>query len=140
MDNHKRALAESHPGEVMFVEAPTVEGITEFEEQRGAIWKQRECEDTLLALRDIHRSQCLKIETDMKEYYARKGQVHWPRKTLLEMPQHNAPVPPLSERPGKAGSKIFSVDNVHPNDEGYDYWGRYIATAIVGELKLKDGR
>ena len=138
MDNHKRALAESHPGEVMFVEAPTIEGITEFEEQRGAIWKQRECEDTLLALRDIHRSQCYRIETDMKEYYARKGQVHWPR-TCLEISQHNAPVPPLSELPGKAGSKIFSVDNVHPNDEGYDYWGRYIATAIVGELKRRDG-
>lgn len=144
MDNHKRALAKSHAGEVMFVEAPTIEGITEFEEQRGAIWKQREREDTLLALRDIHRSQCLRIETDMKEYYARKGQEqvhhHWPRSCLEIMPQHNAPVPPLSERPGKAGSKIFSVDNVHPNDEGYDFWGRYIATAIVEELKRRDGQ
>jgi hypothetical protein len=136
MDNHKRALAESHPGEVMFVEAPTIEGISEFEEQRGAIWKQREQEDTLLALRDIDRSTCVKVETDMKEYYARKGQTH--ASSIPNPSQHNAPVPRLSERPGKPGSKIFSVDNVHPNDEGYDYWGRYIATAIVGEWKRKE--
>jgi lysophospholipase L1-like esterase len=41
----------------------------------------------------------------------------------------------LAERPGKAGSKIFSRDQIHPNDEGYDYWGRYIASAIVDQWK-----
>jgi lysophospholipase L1-like esterase len=57
------------------------------------------------------------------------------KESPLEMPQHNAPVPPLAERAGKAGSKIFSRDQIHPNDEGYDYWGRYIASAIVDQWK-----
>jgi hypothetical protein len=29
------------------------------------------------------------------------------------------------------GSSLVSVDNVHPNDEGYELWGRYIAAAII---------
>ena len=141
MDNHKRALAKSHPGEVIFVEAPTTDSIKEFEEQRGPIWKQRETEDTLLALRDIRKSQCTRILAEMEEYYSRAGQLYGPQEmkkvdgSSLAMSQHNAPVPPLSERPGQPGSKIFSVDNVHPNDEGYDYWGRVIGDAIVKEWK-----
>ena len=140
MDNHKRALAKSHPDEVIFVEAPTVAGITEFEEQRGPIWEQRVTEDTLLALRDIRKSTCTRIESDMQEYYSKVGQKYEYKKvegSSEAMPQHNAPVPPLSERPGQPGSKIFSVDKVHPNDEGYDYWGRYIGDAIVKAWKTQ---
>ena len=32
-------------------------------------------------------------------------------------------------------STMFSLDGIHPTDEGYDFWGRYIANAIVREWK-----
>lgn len=133
MDSHKRALAKAHPDDVIFVEPPSVESITEFENQRGPIWKQRETEDTLLALRDIRKSTCIRIESTMKEYYAKRGQDMSCVKS--DGTQFNAPIPPLSERPGTPGSKIISVDNVHPNDEGYDFWGRCIASAVVAQWK-----
>jgi len=135
LDNHKRELAMSHPDEVIFVNPPTVAGITEYEEQRGPIWEQRESEDTLLALRDVHRRTCRRIETDMHEYYAEEDSFEILKRPPSFMPQHNAPVPPLSQRPGRPGSKIFSRDQVHPNDEGYDYWGRYIGSAVVQQWK-----
>jgi hypothetical protein len=128
LDNHKRDLAKSHPGEVIFVEPLTVASIAEYEEQRGPIWKQREREDTLLALRNVDRSTCQRIETEMREYYTERNYDQ-------TLPQHNAPVPPLSQRPGRPGSKIFSKDKVHPNDEGYDLWARCIGNAIVKEWK-----
>ena len=134
LDDHKRQLAKSHPDEVIFVEAPTVASIVQYENQRGPIWKQRQTEDTLLALRDVHRRTCRRIETDMYKYYSQFEDLS-KESPLMEMPQHNAPVPPLSERPGKPGSKIVSRDQIHPNDEGYDFWGRYIATAIVDQWK-----
>lgn len=133
LDDHKRQLAKSHPDEVIFVEAPTVESIVQYENQSGPIWQQRQTEDTLLALRDVNRRTCRRIETDMYNYYSEFENLS--KESPLEMPQHNAPVPPLAERPGKAGSKIFSRDQIHPNDEGYDYWGRYIASAIVDQWK-----
>lgn len=132
LDNHKRDLAMSHPDEVIFVEAPTVASIVEYEKQQGPIWKQRENEDTLLALRDVHRRTCQRTEKNMYKYYSGEYIVDEPQ---TDMPQHNPPVPPLSERPGPPGSKIFSKDHVHPNDEGYDYWGRYIGSAIVQQWK-----
>lgn len=32
----------------------------------------------------------------------------------------------FSEWPGKAGTKIFSGDTIHPNEAGYDMWGKYL--------------
>ena len=134
LDNQKRDLAQTHPNEVIFVEAPTVASIIEYEKQQGPIWEQRENEDTLLALRDVHRRTCRRIEKNMRQYYTDEYSFEEPP-TI--MPQHNPPVPPLSERPGPPGSKIFSKDQVHPNDEGYEYWGRYIGSSIVQQWKKK---
>ena len=109
LDNHKRELAKAHPDEVIFVEAPTVAGIIEYEKQQGPIWEQRETEDTLLALRDIHRRTCMHIETDMMEFYADTDRPEDEiLKEALVMPQHNAPVPPLSKRPGLPDQNLFS--------------------------------
>jgi lysophospholipase L1-like esterase len=29
------------------------------------------------------------------------------------------------------GSNLVSINKVHPNDEGYELWGRHIAAAII---------
>lgn len=138
-DNNKRALAQAHPENVLFVEAATPEQMMEYEAQQGPLWDQRAKEDTLIALRDISKSTCQRVERGMMEYYTIKGRKYGHMPLVGEgqdvVTQTNAPFPRLSERPGRPGSKIFSCDGVHPNDEGYDFWGRHIATAIVQELK-----
>ena len=135
MDNHKRALARANPEKVLFVEAPTKEHTEKFEDQRGPLWDQRVKEDTLLSVRITSKGECREIEGRMKQYYGTKGRCYgheelYKREGEL-MCQFNPPEPKLSLRNGTPGQKVIGVDKIHPNDEGYDFWGRYIANNIL---------
>lgn len=142
MDQHKVDLSnkkQQHSNlNVMYVKPPSVTIATDFEAQRGPYWTERLAEDTLLALRDVTRDQCeAKIKT-MRSYYEQKT-AHYKLPCYpasLVTSQANVPNPPLSERRGRDGSKIVCMDNVHPNDEGYDMWGRHIAHGILEQLAL----
>lgn len=129
LDNHKRSLAETHLGDVLFVDPPTVAGLEEYEDRRGQIWAQRKCEDTLLSLRDVDRSTCRRIANEMREYYESTDnhEVKVLNQACSVKSQHHDG--------GKLGSRLFSPDGVHPADDGYDYWGRHIGLAIATELQ-----
>ncbi|OEU21195.1 hypothetical protein FRACYDRAFT_216733 [Fragilariopsis cylindrus CCMP1102] len=43
---------------------------------------------------------------------------------------HNTESSLYSDKNSK-GSDLVSVDRLHPNDEGYELWGRHIAAAII---------
>jgi hypothetical protein len=119
MDGTKRNLAKSHPGEVLFVPAPSIDDLTQYERHKGLIWEQRCQEEIVLALRDIRKRDCVRLEKEMREFYQRVN----PKMKWLKSP------PP--------GGSVFSADGVHPNDDGYDFWGRYIANAIVDEWQSR---
>jgi hypothetical protein len=134
MDNHKRDMERAHPGEVMYVSPPTTDDVVKYEEQRGHLWEQRMREDTLLALRDVSKSTCRRIEDGMINYYRGRGSPNFQSNegdNSIPSSQQNPPVPPLSTRPGRPGRKVFSVDNAHCTDEGYDFWARHIAEHIA---------
>jgi len=143
VDNSKREVADDNPNNVLFVEPPTAADIGPFEAQEGHLWQRRETEDTLVCLR---QGSCQAIEVPMRSYYDQKQRMYGHRplyqqtdgndNNLADL-QTSALVPKLSERPGRMGSKIFSVDGVHPNDEGFEFWGRFIGDAIVQELRRK---
>ena len=142
MDAHKRKLAKAHPGEVLFVKAPTSADMATFERREGAVWQEKAQEETVLSLRDIKKSECRRLEQDMRGYFESK----------MGMTEAN-------DTPGRAGncsflfnafsrmlpaiatrnqspaplSTIFAVDRVHPTDVGYDFWGRFIAQYIFDE-------
>lgn len=116
MDKHKRDLARLHPGEVLFVKAPSVADLADYEERKGRVWAERCHEDTVLALRDVRKRDRQRIEADMQAYYQQKGADGEGGWSLF---------------PPARGTKVFSVDQIHPNDRGYDFWGRYIGRAIV---------
>jgi len=113
MDNHKKSLANACPDEVVFVESPTLAAMTEFGDKSGKFWEQRESEDALLALRNVNKNICMEKKSAMKEYFGFNGV--------------------SAKKPISSENQMFSPDGVHPNDEGYDYWGRHIANAIVRE-------
>ncbi len=122
MDNHKRGLAGRYPGEVLFVEAPTVRQITEFVDEGGEYWGQEEQEeqkDVFLRIRDIERHHARQINSEMKQYYNGRNKT--------------SKAPSVHDR----HFKIFSVDGIHPNDNGYMFWGQHIAHHIARELKVK---
>lgn len=117
MDMQKRQLAADHPGELLFVPPPSVRDLSLYVDQNSELWNERVEEDVVLAVRDVRRSSCRRIQGDMDSYYAKRGSASGSADGPL--PHHAA----------------FSVDGVHPNQLGYDFWGRYIANAIHEEWK-----
>ena len=129
MESQKKKLADTHD-DCVFIDAPKLADSTDFEAQKGEYWERRLREDTLLALRDVSRQECEYICGEMKKYCDRKGNV--PLYPNGVKSQANIPEPPLCDRRGfPDGSKTVFVDKIHPNDEGFDFWGRHIAYGIL---------
>ena len=122
MDSHKKKIARRHDGEVLFVDAPSRKEIAAYSCQSGVHWEDEMDDRVLLNLRGIKRKHARRIETDMQEYFSKKrDQPKRPESLPLRRRHHS----------------MFSVDGIHPNDQGYDFWGRYIAQGIVEEWKRK---
>lgn len=142
IENNKRRLQRKYRKNVLCIDSPTSEAAGLFEEQRGLIWNQRVREDVLLCLRDITTEKCQEIVRSMHEHVTKKSEVHYGKhnKELRHAPtkeitQPNAPFPRLCDLKGyKQGHSIFSVDYIHPNDEGYDFWGRFIANGVFSQV------
>lgn len=124
MDMHKRNFAKANKGDVMFVPAPSIHNLAEYQERKGEMWSQKDAENTILVLRDTTKQERRNIERDMSRYYREKADAverslaSWFSWLYLYMP----------------ATEMFSVDQVHPCDECYDCWGRLIGNEISEEL------
>ncbi|GKY95039.1 hypothetical protein MPSEU_000468200 [Mayamaea pseudoterrestris] len=138
MDSHKRRLANSKPGDLLFVKAPSVKDLADYETGKGVVWQERVAEQTLLSLSDVQKQVRCRIEKEMHLYFEKRG---------VSAANAIAKAPAtiwrrfLPCRAIPAGFEVFAVDQIHPNEKGYDFWGRHIANAVVDELhrKGKDG-
>ena len=133
-DMHKRNVARSHPEKVLFVPPPSIADLATYENCTGEFWQQHCEEETVLALRDIRQKDCRRIEGEMRDYYEVKD----PRRPTgkgLQMTANCTGWLSFFSRTAAPGTSIFSVDRIHPTDDGYDFWGRYIASAIVDEWR-----
>lgn len=122
MDGHKRNISNAHDGEVLFVNPPSKKALSEFSEKKGIYWSQGVDDNVLLSACDISQRKKEAMEDDMKEYYEEY-------QTTFECN------PPKAYKYFSA----FSADGIHPNDNGYNFWGRYIGNAIVMEWRRKQG-
>ena len=155
MDTHKRHIAKSHPKDVLFVEPPTERQISNYVQKKAAETGRTNDQDgtdacnapsfetsdekVLLALRDVKRRDCRRVEGAMRDYYRQKdllGQkstfsayINNPFKLIRT---HLFGFPPALHL------KAFSPDGVHPNDHGYDFWGRHIADAIYEQYMARN--
>ena len=130
LDYQKQILARESDGDVIFVPAPTTEEFLHFMNEKGSIHRDKSEEEVLVNLRDARRSALRRTQAQMKEYYDRKGR----------SAATNNPFKRTRARLGLPPSKHlegFSADGVHPNDLGYDYWGRHIANAIYEEWQRR---
>ncbi|CAJ1962867.1 unnamed protein product [Cylindrotheca closterium] len=122
MDGHKRNISNAHDGEVLFVDPPSKEALSEYSAKKGFYWRQQVDDNVLLNASDISQRRKEAMENDMKEYYEEY-------QTTFEC------------HPPKAYNHFsaFSADGIHPNNSGYNFWGRYIGNAIVEEWRRKQG-
>jgi lysophospholipase L1-like esterase len=140
IDNHKKRLAESFPNLVLFVEPPSLESLEDMEAGRGPIFNSRKAEQVLLEMTDVTKKAKEKVEALMRKHYQQLtndmeiGKEETPDVYHQGCHDH---LPASASNP-TPGSTLMAVDNVHPNDEGYDFWGRHIAAAIVAEWGTKN--
>lgn len=123
MEAKKKKLAKANPDEMLWVKDPSLKDIIDYEEQHGSIWEQCKQVEVLLSLRCVRGGAA--ITAAMREYYQTKGESFDP----VNDPK------PLCQRPGKPGTKVYCADRIHPNEEGYAFWGHNIANAIIVHMK-----
>jgi hypothetical protein len=125
MENNKRFLASCFPDNVVFVHQPDLRWWTDDDEIGiGSIRENIQQERLLLRVTDSVRSGRERIEELMKTYYdddSSDGEKTGKNSTSISMIRGN----------NRNGSDLVSVDRMHPNDEGYELWGRHIAAAII---------
>jgi hypothetical protein len=124
MDSHKHRLATKRPAEVLFIASPPVQQIDQYVQHEGSIWAENQREATILALREISSTDCDFIQQSMKHFYGEssKCSAHVPKRRLT-MFATNYP-----------REDAFSADTIHPNELGYDFWGRVIGNGIYSSI------
>jgi len=140
MENNKRFLASCFPDNVVFVHQPDLCWWTDDEMGIGSIRENIKQERLLLRVTDSVRSGRIQIEELMKKYYDNKeeelafqrnnhNQNQFPQNSSSS--EKNSSLYANVQRNNRNGSDLVSVDRMHPNDEGYELWGRHIAAAII---------
>jgi hypothetical protein len=124
MDSHKHRLATKRPAEVLFIASPPVQQIDQYVQHEGSIWAENQREATILALRKISSTDCDFIQQSMKHFYGEssKCSAQVPKRRLT-MFATNYP-----------REDAFSADTIHPNELGYDFWGRVIGNGIYSSI------
>lgn len=131
MDRNKKVLAELYPELVVYIDPPDAQFFEDAAAKRGPFWKDLQKDRVLLKLRGIAPHVRERVEDLMRKHYA-----SWVIDAsdeddlyLLEADD----VLPLSEQfyNRHPGEGMVSADGIHPNDQGYDLWGRFIARAIM---------
>jgi len=144
MENNKRFLASCFPDNVVFVHQPDLHWWTDDEMGIGSIRENIENEQLLLRVTDSVRSGREQIEQLMKKYYDSKEEEIASQRNKYN--QNQSPQGSFSTETttnayadtngnSRNGSNLVSVDKMHPNDEGYELWGRHIAAAIIEHWK-----
>lgn len=138
MDANKKYLADQYPGMVLYVEPPSTETIRRFERGEGPLFAARTAEQILVTVTDVTKQAKEKVEELMQKHYKRRNTDRDQDDNDLASSSRDAysqhchdHLPP--RKSNSPGSTMVSPDLVHPNDDGYDFWGRHIAAAIVKE-------
>ena len=154
MENNKKFLSASFPEYVIFVPQPDLKWWSDAESGLGLIRDNIRQERLLLRTTDVAQNVRDRIQQLMKAHYhpndaeqssgnlgsASDGSYrdeHHP-----DHPRHYSDhqVVPANGHHGinsttGSGSSYVAVDKMHPNDEGYELWGRHIAAAILEHWK-----
>lgn len=134
MDRNKLAIANMHPQLVVFVESPSLSFFSQAENKSGPFWKDALADGISLRLTDVAQHVKDRVEDLMHAHYETwlDGNAD---DDLYELEVDS--VIALSYEPERTfpGASLVSADGIHPNDEGYEVWGRYIAQNILDRVK-----
>jgi lysophospholipase L1-like esterase len=136
MDHNKKILSELYPDIVLFVDSPGKAFFSQTEAKKGVVWEDFQRERILLKLTDIANNVRERVEQKMKQHYNAwvldaedEEEGHYD--IIADSVTHSRD----SQKQRHPGASMIAVDGVHPNDAGYEIWGRYIASTIAKEWK-----
>jgi len=145
MESNKKFLSSAFPDHVVFIDQPDLAWWSDAEE-RHSLYKEEE--EFILRLSDIAQTAQAQVKQLMERFYYPNDQ-SMRRKRKVEGASGRRKMVPLSlsKSVPKDGSMrrdrsvnckqkkkralYIAQDKMHPNDEGYDLWGRHIAEAVV---------
>jgi hypothetical protein len=125
-----------YPDLVLFVPSPQSAVFSDAEAERGPLWESFATEKVLLTLTDIssrvqrrfdellHDDDNIMCEDDpsFSLYEIRDDGIALVKRNRASASQH-------------PGASMVSQDGIHPNEKGYELWGKYIARVIVEHWK-----
>jgi hypothetical protein len=135
MDRNKQALAEMYPDMVLFVPSPQSTVFSDAEAKRGPLWESFATEKVLLKLTDISSKVQRRLDELLTDTVYDDGRVYEDNASfsLYEMREDGVALVKRhrASTPQYPGASMVSQDGIHPNDHGYELWGKYIARVIV---------
>ena len=134
MDSAKQKLSLEFPNKILFVEAPSGSLIQNIENGTSNLCNNLNSERAVLALNYIKEDVRRKVERLMQEHtmaFEQDDEDYNAEVEFEQALQSTLQPPEIVE----LGSSLVSYDSIHPNEKGYEYWGRHIAAAIIDEWK-----
>lgn len=135
IDSAKHELSKEYPDRILYVEGPSSAQIEQIEKGISNL-RDPKLERTLMSFHDIKADVKRKIEELMHEhtsYFERDADSD--AEVECEQSWYSYLRPHIPE----LGSTLVSYDSIHPNENGYSFWGMHIAAAIVDEWKKSKG-
>jgi lysophospholipase L1-like esterase len=149
MESNKKFLSSTFPEHLVFVHQPDLKWWSDVQSGISPIQKNLKEEESLLRLTDIAQTAQKKVQQLMKKFYDPDNQSGGKDETKHS--GNDTPNDVLTLKEGGQGNPLQSdsqigtsfegqklketsyiaLDKMHPNDEGYEIWGRHIAAAVV---------
>jgi len=140
MDHNKQVLARRYSDLVCYVESPDSNVFSDAEARRGDLWEDSQTDRVLLNMTDVGLNVQERVEALMREHYKHEDEEDNCLYKLDDAGDGFVSIAKYELNRGHPGSSMVAQDGVHPNDAGYDMWGRYIAHAVVDHWERRANR
>lgn len=144
MERNKKFLSSTFPDHVVFIDQPGLEWWSDAESRHNSYVEE---EDSVLRFSDIAQTAQTQAKQLMQRFYDKNHQTagsneeleggfgnggsSLPNSVSEETNFSTQPTEASSDKRKSKGTLYIAQDKMHPNDEGYDLWGRHIAEAVV---------
>ncbi|CAJ1960032.1 unnamed protein product [Cylindrotheca closterium] len=135
MERNKKFLSSTFPDHVVFIDQPGLEWWSDAERRHNSYMEE---DESVLRLTDTAQTAQARVKQLMQRFYnpnhhtVRSNEQRETgggngRSSLT----NNFSEESYRYRRKSNGTLYIAQDKMHPNDEGYDLWGRHIAEAVV---------
>ena len=141
MERNKKFLSSTFPNNVVFIKQPDLAWWSDAEKRHKSY---KDDEEFIVKLTDIAQTAQTQVKQLMKRFYHPNNQKTGNKEESelvngngnQNLSESNAKESGVSVEgdqavPSEQKSLYIAQDKIHPNDEGYDLFGQYIAEAVV---------